>query len=465
MTILWSILGFIVVMGIVVTIHEWGHYQVARWFNIKVKVFSIGFGKSIYEKQGEETCFKIGLIPLGGYVRFLDEAEGPVAKEELARAFNRQSVYKRFAVVAAGPVVNLVFAVLIFSVMYLVGVSGLKPIFNNVTLDSPVGSVLPPAFIQQPESDAAWSVVEVGEEQVYSWQMVHQALLKAKVHNEEAVDLTVERIDTGEKTILKQVSLRTLDLNKPEQNWLQLLGFAPFDIPLPPLLGSVLPDGPASQAGLFPQDEIVAINDALTPQWMDLVKEIQNKPNQTVQIRYIRDNALYTTSVVLGQKRLSSGEFVGQMGIGVYVAPERLKPYTVVIQYGVIEAIQQGYQRSVDLFNMSLVMLQRMFFGDVSLQHLSGPISIAQFSGQAMESGLVTFLGLLGLISLSIGLLNLLPIPILDGGHLVYYLIEMVKGTPVSVQVMEIGQRIGIVLIIGLTFVALFNDFLRISNG
>ena len=153
------------------------------------------------------------------------------------------------------------------------------------------------------------------------------------------------------------------------------------------------------------------------------------------------------------------------MGIGVYVAPERLKPYTVVIQYGVIEAVQQGYQRSVDLFNMSLVMLQRMFFGDVSLQHLSGPISIAQFSGQAMQSGLVTFLGLLGLISLSIGLLNLLPIPILDGGHLVYYLIEMVKGTPVSVQVMEIGQRIGIVLIIGLTFVALFNDFLRISNG
>ena len=226
-----------------------------------------------------------------------------------------------------------------------------------------------------------------------------------------------------------------------------------------------MPDGPASQAGLLPQDEIIAINDALTPQWMDLVKKIQKKPNQTVQVRYIRDNALYTTSVVLGQKRLSSGEFVGQMGIGVYVAPERLKPYTVVIQYGVIEAVQQGYQRSVDLFNMSLVMLQRMFFGDVSLQHLSGPISIAQFSGQAMQSGLVTFLGLLGLISLSIGLLNLLPIPILDGGHLVYYLIEMVKGTPVSVQVMEIGQRIGIVLIIGLTFVALFNDFLRISNG
>ncbi|VAW49417.1 Intramembrane protease RasP/YluC, implicated in cell division based on FtsL cleavage [hydrothermal vent metagenome] len=465
MTVLWSVLGFIVVMGIVVTIHEWGHYQVARWFNIKVKVFSIGFGKSIYEKQGEETCFKIGVIPLGGYVRFLDEAEGPVSKEELARAFNRQSVYKRFAVVAAGPVVNLVFAVLVFSVMYLVGVSGLKPIFNKIAPDSPVSSSLPQVFSQETESSRVWSVVEVGGGSVYSWQMVHQALLKAKVHHEEAVDFVVERLDTGEKILLKEVSLAALDLNRPEQNWLQLLGFAPFDIPLPSVLGSVLPDGPASQAGLLPQDEIVAINETLTPQWMDLVKAIQNKPSQTVQIRYIRDNALYTTTVVLEQKRLVTGEVVGQMGIGVYVSPERLKPYTVVVQYGVIEAVQQGYQRSVELFNMSLVMLQRMFFGDVSLQHLSGPISIAQFSGQAMQSGLVTFLGLLGLISLSIGLLNLLPIPILDGGHLVYYLIEMVKGSPVSVQIMEIGQRIGIVLIIGLTFVALFNDILRISNG
>ncbi|MCF6298287.1 MAG: RIP metalloprotease RseP [Thiomicrorhabdus sp.] len=463
MTFLWSVLGFIVVMGIVVAIHEWGHYQVARWFNIKVNVFSIGFGKSIYERQGKETTFKVGIIPLGGYVRFLDEAEGPVQKHELARAFNRQSVYKRFAVVLAGPLVNLVFAVLVFTVMYLVGVTGLKPIFNEVTLDSPIGEALPNDFFQRNGSD--WSITHVDAEPVYSWQTVHQALLKAKVHHQEAADFVVERIDTGEVLTLNEVSLSALDLNKPEQNWLRQLGFSPFNIPLPPILGTVLPDGPAFQAGLLPQDEIVAINDAITPDWMALVNAIQDKPAQKVEVHYIREGALYTTTMELGQKSLESGQVVGQMGIGVYVSPERLKPYTIVTQYGLMDAIQQGYHRTVDLFNMSLIMLQRMFFGDVSLQHLSGPLSIAQFSGQAMQSGLVTFLGLLGLISLSIGLLNLLPIPILDGGHLVYYLVEMVKGSPVSAQVMEIGQRIGIVLIIGLTFVALFNDVLRISNG
>ena len=462
MTVLWSFFGFIVVMGLVVTIHEWGHYQVARWFNIKVKAFSIGFGKSIYEKQGAETCFKIGMIPLGGYVRFLDEAEGPIPEGELARAFNRQSVYKRFAVVAAGPVINLVFALLVFSVMYMVGVSGLKPVFNGVEMDTPVGKTLPDSFFQ---ADNVWSLVQVGKEDVYSWRMVHQALLKAKIHHENTIDLVVERVDTGDKLLLKQVSLDVLDLNQPEQNWLQLLGFKSFDIPLPPVLGQVMAEGAADKAGLVFQDEIVAINDVATPLWMDLVKAIQAAPNQSVQVHYFREGALYTTSALLGQKTLVSGQVVGQMGIGVYVPPERLEPYTVVTKYGVVEAVQQGYQRSVDLFNMSLVMLQRMFFGDVSLQHLSGPLSIAQFSGQAMQSGLVTFLGLLGLISLSIGLLNLLPIPILDGGHLVYYLVEMVKGSPVSAQVMAVGQRIGIVLIIGLTFIALFNDVLRISKG
>ncbi len=462
MSVLWSVLGFIVVMGLVVTIHEWGHYQVARWFNVKVKTFSIGFGKSIYERQGKETTFKVGMIPLGGYVRFLDEAEGPVAEEELDRAFNRQSVYKRFAVVAAGPLINLIFAWLVFSAMYMVGVSGFKPVFNEVTPASPIERSLSDSFFRD---KAEWVVTQVDGEGTTSWRTVHQALLKARVHHQSHVDFVVEKMDSSEQLILESVPIGELDLNQPEQNWLQLLGFKPFNFALPPVLGTVLADGPAQKSGLMVQDEIIAINGVVTQHWRDLVEKIQAAPNQTVEVSYLREGVLYTTMVSLGQKKLDSDQVVGQMGIGVYVSPERLAPYTVVNQYGVMGAIEQGYQRSIDLFQMSLVMLQRMFFGDVSLQHLSGPISIAQFSGQAMQSGWVTFLGLLGLISLSIGLLNLLPIPILDGGHLVYYLVEMVKGSPVSTQVMEVGQRIGIVLIIGLTFIALFNDVLRISNG
>ncbi len=449
-------------MGLVVTIHEWGHYQVARWFNIKVKTFSIGFGKSIYERQGKETTFKIGMVPLGGYVRFLDEAEGPVAEEELDRAFNRQSVYKRFAVVAAGPVINLIFAWLVFSAMYMVGVSGFKPVFNEVTPASPIERSLSDTFFRD---ESEWMVSQVNDEDTISWSAVHQALLKARVHHQDHVEFVIKKMDSSETLILERVPIGELDLNQPEQSWLQLLGFKPFNFALPPVLGTVLADGPAQKSGLMAQDEIIAVNGVVTQSWQDLVEKIQAAPNQSVEVSYLREEILYTTMVSLGQKELGSGQVVGQMGIGVYVSPEQLAPYTVVNRYGVMGAIEQGYQRSIDLFQMSLVMLQRMFFGDVSLQHLSGPISIAQFSGQAMQSGWVTFLGLLGLISLSIGLLNLLPIPILDGGHLVYYLIEMVKGSPVSVEVMEVGQRIGIVLIMGLTFIALFNDVLRISNG
>lgn len=462
MTILWSIVGFIVVMGLVVTIHEWGHYQVARWFNIKVKTFSIGFGKSLYERQGVETCFKIGMIPLGGYVRFVDEAEGPVAKEDLARAFNRQSVYKRFTVVAAGPLINLLFAWIVFSVMYMIGVSGLKPVFNDVVKDSPIEQSLPVEFFQ---NDQVWSLTQVDNENVYSWQMVHQAILKAQIHQESAVDFSIENIYTGEAAYLERISLESLDLNNPDQNWLTALGFKAFQMPLLPVLGEVVSGGPSERAGLLPKDLIVSINDKPIERWTSLVEEIKVAPNQTIPVTYQREGVVYNTIILLGQKKLPSGELVGQMGVGVEVPDDFMKPYSVVNQYEFTESLQKGYQRSVDLLKMSLVMMQRMFFGDVSLQHLSGPLSIAQFSGQAMQSGLITFLSLLGLISLSIGILNLLPIPVLDGGHLVYYLVEMVKGSPVSAQVMDVGQRIGVVLIIGLTFVALFNDVLRITHG
>lgn len=463
MTVLWSVLGFIVVMGIVIAIHEWGHYQVARWFHIRVNVFSIGFGKSLYEKQGKETCFKIGVIPFGGYVRFIDESEGPVPKALLPYAFNHQSVYKRFAVVAAGPLINLVFAWLVFSVMYLIGVSGFKPVFNEVTQGSPVEQALPEGFFQP--LSGVWSVVQVGDDSVSTWRSVHQAILKAKVHHEESLYIEIEHLDSGERIPLRSIALEELDLNQPEQNWLTLLGFKPFQMPLPSILGTVVPGGAAEKAGLLSGDKIVFFDDTPIAQWQDLVREIQSRPNELVSIVYVREGARYTTMVSLSESKKPSGEVVGKMGIGAFIPPETRSFYSSVTRYGLLGALEKGGIHTIELLQMSLIMMQRMFFGDVSLQHLSGPISIAQFSGQAMQSGFITFLSLLGLISLSIGILNLLPIPVLDGGHLVYYLIEIIKGSPVSPQVMDVGQRIGVVLIIGLTLVALFNDVLRISNG
>ncbi|NPA71898.1 MAG: RIP metalloprotease RseP [Gammaproteobacteria bacterium] len=462
MTVLWSVLGFIVVMGLIVTIHEWGHYQVARWFNIKVTTFSIGFGKSLYEKQGSETTFKIGIIPLGGYVKFVDEREGEVSEADLPRAFNRQSVYKRFAVVAAGPIINLLFAWFVFSVMYLVGVSGPKPIFDHVNPASPLSE----AFEKQSlANNQTWSVVSVDGRPVYHWQGVHQQILQGLVDEVKSIDLTLESQKSGGLFLLKDIPLDGLDINQPKQNWLKVLGFKPYQIQLPIVLGDVVPQSAAALAGLKSGDKILRVGSETVTYWPEFVTAVRAKPEQAVEITYERDHAEYVAVVKLGKVQLSSGQSVGQFGASVQVSEAVLKPYMNHVQYGVSEAFLQGFQRSLDLFDMSLVMMQRMFFGNVSLENLSGPLSIANYSGQAIQSGLISFLSLLGLLSLSIGILNLLPIPILDGGHLVYYLIEMVKGSPVSERVMSVGQSIGLALIVGLTFVALFNDVVRISHG
>lgn len=449
-------------MGIVVSLHEWGHYQVAKWFNIKVLTFSIGFGKTLYQKQGKETCFQIGLFPLGGFVKFVDEREGPVAEEDLHRAFNRQNVYKRFAVVAAGPAVNLLLAWFVFTLMYMIGVTGLKPVFNQITPQSPLAQSVPASVSF---NDQAWSVLEVDNQSVASWQMVHQSILGALVKQKPVVSMTIENLTSQENVLLNGISLSGLDLNAPKQNWLRVLGFESFDILLPVVVGKVVVGGPADQAGLKAKDFIQSVDGLLVTEWLEFVKVVQAHPNEPVKVVYLRNGVEFITTVLLEQTVLKDGQVIGKMGVGVDVSEELIARYSSTVQYGFSEALIQGYQRSIDLFEMSLIMMQRMFFGDVSLENLSGPLSIAQFSGKALQTGIISFLSLLGLISLSIGLLNLLPIPVLDGGHLLYYLVEMVKGSPVSEQIMAVGQTIGLVLIVGLMFVALFNDVVRMSHG
>jgi len=464
MDILWSLLGFIVVMGLIVTIHEWGHYQVARWFDIKVVKFSLGFGKTLYTRQRGETEFVISQIPLGGYVKFADEREASVAPEDVSRAFNRQSVYKRFAVVIAGPLVNLLLAWLVFAMMYMVGVSGMKPIISEVTVDSPLHQSTQ-ALNASFSADLAWSVSEINGVDVYSWQMVHQQILQALAVGDDSLSVAFTSVLNQQAIMVNDVSLSAVDINQPKQNWLALLGFVPTKPFVPAVVGEVVQAGPAQQAGLMKGDKVIAIDEKPIHSWQDFVKVVQANPGQVVKVEFTRSQANYDADVLLDSKILESGQSVGRMGVGVQVDEEMLKPYFMTVQYGFVDALQQAYIRSVDLMKMSLVMLKRMIIGEVSTANLSGPISIAQFSGQAIQSGLVAFLSLVGLLSLSIGILNLLPIPVLDGGHLMYYLIEMIKGSPVSEKIMVAGQYVGLMLIISLTFLALFNDVIRISNG
>ncbi|MDX1353336.1 MAG: RIP metalloprotease RseP [Thiomicrorhabdus sp.] len=464
MGVIWSLIGFILVMGLIVTIHEWGHYQVARWFDIKVLKFSIGFGKPIYSRTGKETEFVIAQIPLGGYVKFADEREAPVAPEDMHRAFNRQSVYKRFAVVAAGPLINLLFAWVVFALMYMVGTTGIKPIISGFTAGSPLAEVAKP-YHRDFATDQAWSISQVNGQDVSSWQMVHQQILQVLAKGDKRIDFRLSAVNSGHVIDLKEVALNDIDLNQPNQDWLKLLGFMPSKPIIPAVLGEVLQGGSAQKAGLLTGDKILSIDQKSIYSWQDFVKVVQAHPDQLVKIEFERDKAVFNQAIELSSSVLENGEKVGRMGVGVQVDEQVLAPYEITIQYGFIEALSQAYQRSVDLVSMSLVMLKRMVIGEVSTSNLSGPLSIAQFSGQAVQTGLVAFLSLLGLLSLSIGILNLLPIPVLDGGHLVFYLIEMIKGSPVSEQIMAVGQTLGLILLVGLTFLALFNDVIRISHG
>ena len=458
LSLLWSILGFVLIIGILVTIHEWGHYQVARWFHIKVLKFSIGFGKPIWTHQGKETEFQVAMIPLGGYVTFLDERESPVEENDLARAFNRQSVYKRFAVVAAGPLINLLFAWLVFSAIYMIGVSAMKPIF-----DTPLaGSALERAL---PNNDQAWLILEANQQPVNSWMTIREQLLKALVNDQSFFSLTLESVDTGQIKQVDSIALSDLDLNNQKQNWMAILGFQSIAIPIPAQIGSIKEDGPAQRAGFEKGDTLIKIADQPIETWQDLITVTQGLANQTVAVEWIRNQTVYTKKVEFGSKQASDNTLVGYLGVGVMVDESMMEPYKVKAQYGLVEAIKLGWQKNLDFIDMSLVMMKKMFFGEVGLENLSGPVSIAQFSGQALQTGFVSFLMLLGLLSLSLGILNLLPIPILDGGHLVYYIVEMIKGSPVSEGIMVFGQKIGLLLIISLTVLALSNDLIRMTNG
>ena len=448
MDILQKFLAFAVVLGVLITFHELGHYWVARLAGVKVLRFSIGFGRVVWSRRfgRDRTEWALSAVPLGGYVKMADEREGDVAPEDRPRAFNRQSVWRRIAIVAAGPIANLVLAVLLFAGTYVAGVPGQRALLATPSPGTPAAH----AGIR--EGDL---VTAVDGASVRSWQDLRWRLLRLSGRSDAS--LTVERPDGSTATRL--LSLESLGGAEWEGNFMPTLGLT-ADLGAP-IIEQVIEGKPADGAGLRAGDRIVAIDGTAVHSPADAANRTNAKPAAPVTFRIARDGSEFDATLTT-EAIEQGGRRVGVAGVRLKVDPAAAARLAVTVRYGVVEALGQGARRTWELSVFTLKMLGRVLTGEASLKNISGPLTMADFAGQSAQAGALAFIGYLALISISLGVLNLLPVPLLDGGHLLYYFAELLKGSPVSDRAFEVGQRIGMAVLAVLMALALFNDLTRL---
>ncbi|MCB1984388.1 MAG: RIP metalloprotease RseP [Burkholderiales bacterium] len=455
MSIFFTIISFIIALGILITFHEFGHYLVARWNGVKVLRFSVGFGQPVFRKRlgKDQTEWVVAAIPLGGYVKMLDENEGRVAKEELSRAFNRQPVGRRFAIVAAGPLANFLLAVVIYWLMFILGVDGIKPTLGPIVADTPVAKA---------QFEAGETIISIENESVESWQDARWTLLRYAVDRSAAVN--VETINQNGKISWRQLDLSGIHPDELEGNVLGKIGFNVYQPEIKPIIAEVMAGGAGERAGLRAGDEILAVNDKDIYSWIEFVPEVQANPGRPLVLDILRNDQIVTLNII-PETVTENGQKVGRIGIMPEIDQSLFEAMRVVVTYPAGEAVMIALNKTWETTVLTLSMLSKMITGDVSWKNVSGPISIADYAGQSAQMGLVSYLAFLALISVSLGVLNLLPIPILDGGHLMYYVIEMIKGSPVSEKAMIIGQKVGLLMLFTLMTFAIYNDINRLATG
>jgi len=450
-----SIWWLLVALGLLITFHEFGHFWVARRLGVRVLRFSVGFGKPIWSRRGsDDTEYVVAAIPLGGYVKMLDEREGEVPADQLDRTFNRKPVWTRIAIVAAGPIFNLVFAVLAFWLMFLVGIPESRPLIGGVSGIALEAGIEP--------GDA---IVAVDKSDTRTWS---HAMLELVTHalDRNNVGVTVENADgiRSEHTL----ELATLGADFSEEKTLEAIGLEPWRLEIPPVIGEVTNPSPAFQAGLYEGDRVVSIagEEVLSWSWIGYLVQTHGNEGEPLSITVDRDGTQLELEV--RPRKEKSGLFSSRLLLGVRnaeISSEQrasLERAAIVLRLGPVEGLQAAVKETWRLTGSTLGLLGRMITGKASVKNLSGPISIARFANTSAAAGLSHFLFFLGAISLSLGILNLLPIPVLDGGHLFYYLIELVKGSPVSEQVQIAGQYFGLIALAGLMSLAFVNDILRL---
>jgi regulator of sigma E protease len=454
MNILVTIAAFVLALGLLIVIHEFGHYLVARLFGVKVLRFSIGFGRALWRfKRGrDQTEWVIAALPIGGYVKMLDEHEGPVRPDEAHRAFNRQGVWRRIAIVAAGPVANFVLAIAFYWMLFVGGVQEARPI---VGAPEP-GTVAEAAGLQRGER-----ILKINAEPVASWQQVRWRLLQLAVEKQPA---RLEVIDAKQRLTWRTLDLSTFDLEGLDSDPLARIGLK-LDYPeAEPVIGKVIAGAVAERSGLRAGDRIIAIDGVAPRRWEDVQKAISRRPGELVRLELER-GAERIEIQLRPEPVQEGGRSVGRIGALPRMDPEAVKALVATVRYGPGTALALALERTWETSAFSLKMLGKMVIGEVSWKNLSGPVTIADYAGQSAQLGIGPYVAFLALISISLGVLNLLPIPLLDGGHLLYYLVEILKGSPVSERVMELGQRLGLGLLLFLMAFAIYNDFNRLLTG
>lgn len=453
-----NLLFFIIALGVLVTFHEFGHFWVALKLGVKVQRFSVGFGKAFYThkrkvgKEQDEVEFALAMIPLGGYVKMLDERVEDVSEADKHRAFNNQSLAVRTAIVFAGPLANFLLAIVLYWFVFVLGSSAIQPI-----LAEPPAQTLASAAGFKSED----KIFMVNDEKVMTMTGFRLAMMDAAISS-GSVNVSVIDIDNIEQ--VRTLKIGDKKILKVEGDPIEKLGFNLWMPVIPPVVGKTVPNSVAEAAGVEAEDIITAVNSTNVTSWTDTVKVISSKPGEEITLQILRNGVEKTIKLVPSSRKNKDGEEEGYIGIYLQRPQSIIDKLYTTEEYSPLAAIGVAIDKTWTMSVLTLKVLGRMVIGDAALENISGPLTIAKFAGETASIGLVQFLSFLAVISVSLGVLNLLPVPVLDGGHLLFYLFEFIQGKPLSDKAQQFGQQIGMMLLLMLMSIAIFNDIQRIFS-